>query len=136
MGKRRIPVKLLVHDQASMDIQCPGLSNFTRDLESQGMRLADSDITSDNPPRIEILIGVDYFSCFITCQRRVKGMNLFLSRGGLSPYGLMSKWLVSQKTFCIKHHCVCITCDNNPDVTELWALDCICKMKEEFSPAE
>ena len=111
MGKCRIPAKLLVYDQAAMDIQYPGLSNVARDLESRGMQLADRDITSDNPSGIGILIRVDYFPCFITCQRRVNLMNLFMLRGGLIPYEPMPKWLVSRKTFCIKHRCACITCD-------------------------
>ena len=100
------------------------------------MQLANCDITSDNPSGIEILIGVDYFSCFITRQRRVKEINLFVLRGGLIPYELMPKCLVSKKTFYIKHRCAHITCDNHPDVTELLALDRISITKEKFSPAE
>ena len=49
MGKRRIPIKLLVHDSASMGyLNCPGIHNVAKMLEIQGHRLADRNITSDS----------------------------------------------------------------------------------------
>ena len=63
-GKRRIPVKLLVHEQSSMELHCPGLHNVAQILEGQGFQMADRFITSDPLTGIKILIGVDYFSSF------------------------------------------------------------------------
>ena len=57
MGKRRIPIKLLVHDSASMGyLNCPGIHNVVKMLEIQGHRLADRNITSDSLTGIELLI--------------------------------------------------------------------------------
>ena len=69
-GKRRIPIKLLVHDQASMELNCPGLHNVAKTMKSQGHQLADRFIPSDALTGIEILIGVDYFSCFVSRLKR------------------------------------------------------------------
>ena len=69
-GNRRFPVKLLVHDQALMELNCSGIHKVTRQLEEQGYQLADRCATSDALTGIEVLIGVDYFSCFIYRQRR------------------------------------------------------------------
>ena len=82
MGKRHIPIKLLVHDSASMGYSnCPGIHNVVRMLEIQGHQLADRSITSDSLTGIELLIGVDYFAHFITRQKRASGVSLFVTRG-------------------------------------------------------
>ena len=65
--RRRIPIKLLIHDSASMGyLNCPGVYKVVKTLETQGHKLADRNITSDSLTGIELLIGVDYFSQFIT----------------------------------------------------------------------
>ena len=70
MGKRRIPIKLLVHDSASMGyLNCLGIHNVVRMLETQGHQLANRNITSDALTGIELLIGVDYFANFISRQK-------------------------------------------------------------------
>ena len=67
VGKRRIPINLLVHESASMGyLNCPGIYNVAQTLEKQGHQLADRNITSDSLTGIELLIGVDYFAQFIT----------------------------------------------------------------------
>ena len=67
MGKRCIPIKLLVHDSASMGyLNCPGIHNVVKMLEIQGHRLADRNITSDSLTGIELLIGVNYFAPHIS----------------------------------------------------------------------
>ena len=70
MGRRRIPIKLLVHDSASMGyLNCPGMYNVAQTLEKQGHQLADRNITSDSLTGIELLIGIDYFAQFIARQK-------------------------------------------------------------------
>ena len=82
VGRRRIPIKLLVHDSASMGyLNCPGIHNIVKMLEIQGHKLADRNITSDSLTGIELLIGVDYFAQFITQQKRASGINLFVISG-------------------------------------------------------
>ena len=82
MGRRRIPIKLLVHDNASMGyLNCPGINNVAKMLEIQGHKLADRNITSDSLTGIELLIGVDYFAQFITHQKRANGISSFVTKG-------------------------------------------------------
>ena len=67
VGRRRIPIKFLVHDSTSMGyLNCPGIYNVAQTLEKQGHQLADSNITSDSLTGIELFIGIDYFAEFIT----------------------------------------------------------------------
>ena len=45
MERCRIPIKLLVHDSASMGyLNCPGICNIAQTLERQGHQLADHDV--------------------------------------------------------------------------------------------
>ena len=75
VGKCRIPIKLLVHESASMGyLNCPGICNVARILEKQGHQLADRNITSDSLTGIELLIGIDYFAQFITRQKRASSI--------------------------------------------------------------
>ena len=135
-GKSKIPFKLLVHDQASMKLNCPGLHNVAQTLKSQGHQLADRFITSDALTGIEILIGVDYFSCFVSRLKRAQSMNLFVTKGGVIPYGPLPKWSSFQQTHNQQYNCAGILCEGNPNVSELWELDRIGINKEEFSPLE
>ena len=67
VGKLLIPIKLLVHESASMGyLNCPGIYNVAQALKKQGHQLADHNITSDSLTVIELLIGIDYFAQFMT----------------------------------------------------------------------
>ena len=135
-GNHRFPVKLLVHDQVSMELNCPGIHEVTQQLEEQGYQLADCYITSDASTEIEVLIGVDYFSCFISRQRRARGMNLFVTRDrGVIPFGPLPKWITEQQS-TTNYRCARILCENDPDISQLWKLDQIGIIKEEFSPSK
>ena len=91
-GNHRFTVKLLVHDQASMELNCSGIHEVSQQLEQQGYQLADHYITSDALTGIKVLILVDYFYCILCCQRRARGMNLFVTRDrGVIPLGPMPK---------------------------------------------
>ena len=82
VGRRLIPIKLLVHDSASMRyLNCPGIYNVVKTLEKQSHKLADRNTTSDSLTGIELPIGIDYFAQFITCQKRANGISLFVTRG-------------------------------------------------------
>ena len=135
-GNRRFTVKLLLHDQASMELNCPGIHEVTQQLEEQGYQLADHYKISDALTGIEVLIGVDYFSCFITRQTRTRGMNLFVTRNrGVIPFRPLLKW-VSEQPSPTHYRCARILCENNPEISQLWKLEQICITKEEFSPSE
>ena len=65
----------------------------------QGYQMADRYVTLDALTGIEILIGVDYFSCFISRQRRARGVNLFVTRDkGVIPFGPLPKWVTEQQS--------------------------------------
>ena len=83
VGRRCIPIKLLVHDSASMGyLSCPGIYNVVKTLETQGHKLADRNITSDSLTGIELLIAIDHFAQFITRQKQANGISLFVTRWG------------------------------------------------------
>ena len=115
MGKRRIPIKLLVHDSASMGyLNCLRIHNVVRMLETQGHQLADRNITSGSLTGIELLIGVDYF-------------------------GTIPKWALGNKpTPYAGHTCSRIVCESKPELklTEFWDLECIGVTQENLSPSE
>ena len=89
VGRRCIPIKLLVHDSASMGyLNFPGTHNIVKTLEIQGHKLTDRNITSDSLTGIELLIDVNHFVQFITRQKRANGISLFVTTGGgVIPFG-------------------------------------------------
>ena len=135
-GNHRFTVKLLVHDQASMESNCPVIYEVSQQLEQNGYCLASHHISSDTLTGIEVLVGVDYFSCFISCQRRAKGMNLFVTRNrGIISFGLLPKWATQQQSY-MQFRCVRILCGSESDVSQIWKLESIAISKEELSPSE
>ena len=74
-----------------MELNCSGLHNVAETLKSQGHKLADHFITSDALTGIEILTGVNDFFCFVSRLKREQGMNLFVTKGGVIPYGPLPK---------------------------------------------
>ena len=101
-----------------MELKCPGIYEVSQQLEQDRYRLADHHISSDILTGIEILIGVDYFSCFISRQRRAKRMNLFVTRDrGVIPFGPLPKWASQQQSY-MEFRCACILCESEPDVSQ------------------
>ena len=119
-----------------MELNCPSIYEVSQQLEQDRYRLTDHHISSDTLTGIEVLIGVDYFSCFISRQRRAKGMSLFVTKDrGVIPFGPLPKW-ASQQQSHMQFRCASILCENEPDVSQLWKLESIGISKEEFSPGE
>ena len=100
VGRRRIPIKLLVHDNASMGyLNCPGIYNVAQTLEKQGHQLADHNITSDSLTGIELLIGIDYFAQFIIRHKRASGISLFVIQGGgMISFGTIPRWAIHNES--------------------------------------
>ena len=121
VGKRRLPIKLLVHESVSMGyLNCPGIYNVAQALEKQGHQLADRNITSNS------LTDVDYFAQFITRQKRASGISLFVTRGGgVIPFGTIPKWAIhseSSNAYTGNFTCTRIICESKLELelTELW----------------
>ena len=143
VGKHRIPIKLLVHESASMGyLNCPGIYNVAQALEKQGHQLADRNITSDSLTGVELLIGVDYFAQFITRQKRASGISLFVTRGeGVIPFGIIPKWAIhseSSNGYKGNFTCARIICESKPELelTELWDLERIGIKQDSLSPTK
>ena len=118
-GNRRFTVKLLVHDKGSMELNYPSIYEVSQQLEQGGYRLVDHHISSDALTGFEVLIRVDYFSCFISRQRRARGMNLFVTKDrGVLPFGLLPKW-ASQQQSSMQFRCAHILCESEPNVSQL-----------------
>ena len=145
VGRRRIPIKLLVHNSASMGyLNCPGIYNIAQTLEREGHQLADRNITSDSLTGIELLMGVDYFAQFITQQKRASGISLFVTRGGggVIPFGTIPKWAIrneSSNAYTGSYMCARIICESKPELelSELWDLQRIgINVQDDLSPTE
>ena len=63
-------------------------------LLNRGVRLADDSIDCNVIRNVDVLIGVDFLPCFIMGQCRFRGVNLFVSSGGLIPFGPLPKWSI------------------------------------------
>ena len=140
LGFKRVTMKLLVHEHASTVINCPRISNVTETLLNSGVRLADDSVDCDMIRNVDVLIGVDYLPCFIMGQRRIKGVNLFVSSGGLIIFGPLPKWSTRasnstnyspQPTVCAK-----AVCEIDPNIEKMWELETIGNNKEDMSPTE
>ena len=136
LGFKRVTMKLLVHEHASTVIICPGISNVTETLLNCGVRLADDSVDCDMIRNVDVLIGVDYLPCFIMGQRKIKGVNLFVSSGGLIPFGPLPKWSTRasnstnygpQPTVCAK-----AVCEIDPNIERMWELETIGINKEDI----
>ena len=73
-------------------------------------------------------------------QRKIKGVNLFVSSGGLIPFGPLPKWSLRasnstnygpQPTVCAK-----AVCEIDPNIERMWELETIGINKEDMSPTE
>ena len=141
LGKHKIPITLLVHDSTSVGyFNCPGLFDVAQTLESKGFHLADHDLTSDALMGIKILIGVDHFTRFIVRQKRAQGTSLFVTKGGgVIPFGPLPRWATTTSGQPVSQvRCARIICENKPEVeiTQLWDLERIGTVHDEFSPSE
>ena len=102
-----------------MERNCPGIYEVSQQLEQDGYRFPDHHISSDALTGIEVLTGVDYFSCFISRQRMARGMNLFLARDKkVIPFGPLPKWASQQQSY-VQFRCASILCESEPDVSQL-----------------
>ena len=143
VGRRHIPIKLLVHDSASMGyLNYPGIYNVAQTLEKQGHQLADRNITSDSLTGIELLIGVEYFAQFITKPKRASGISLFVTRGGgVIPFGTIPRWAIhneSSNAYAGNYTHARIICESKPELelSELWDLECVGITQDDLSPTE
>ena len=90
---------MLAHEHVRTEITCPGPKNVTQALINKGPPLTEKHTTSDTLRGIDALTGVDYLSHFINGKPKYLGVHVFLSFGGLIPFGLLPKWLRHAKLF-------------------------------------
>ena len=120
-----------------MELNCPEIYDVTQQLGSQGYQMPDHFITSDALTGIEVLIGTDYFSCFISQQKREKRINMIITRDrGVIPFEPLPKWVADQQSSSKQFPYAPILCEDNPDISKLCELDRISNTKGEFSPSK
>ena len=139
-GKSKVPLTMLVHDSTAVGyFHIPGLFELAQKLEQKGFNLADRNITSDALTGIEILIGVDNFTRLIVRQRRSMETSLFVTKGrGVIPFGPLPKWATATSQQSTHTRCTRIVCSSKPEfeVSELWELERVGILPDDFSPSE
>ena len=87
LGKRSHKVKVVVVEDLNMAIHTPGLVDTADLLKAKGVNLADKHLDTDVVSHVDMIIGSDYFSNFITGLTNMHGINLLNSSGGKLIYG-------------------------------------------------
>ncbi|XP_066982203.1 uncharacterized protein [Macrobrachium rosenbergii] len=143
LGKSRISVKALVHNNVDTSIFTPGIAKVATFLRSKGVKLADRYLTSDNVNCIQLIIGVDYFHKFIHNQSSTMGICTFSTAGGALIYGPMPQWSYDQSMNIVAtQHVICARvgvmdlCSECCSISNLWELDAIGIKEFDLSPEE
>ncbi|XP_066963167.1 uncharacterized protein [Macrobrachium rosenbergii] len=143
LGKSRISVKALVHNNVDTCIFTPGIAKVATFLRSKGVKLADHYLTSDNVNCIQLIIGVDYFHKFIHNQSSTMGICTFSTAGGALIYGPMPQWSYDQSMNIVAtQHVICARvgvmdlCSECCSISNLWELDAIGIKEFDLSPEE
>ena len=82
MGNRRKRITALVVDELPETIVTAGLTNVTRVLVSQRVKLATPLVQNDKLGPVDILIGADHYFDFISHHTVKMGVNLLQSPSG------------------------------------------------------
>ena len=135
IGSRRFTGKLIIHDNVNMEIVSPGTHKATSMLANEGINLADCNVSGDELHNVQLLIGVDYFNQIVISQKKVFGVNSFVTPGGLIPFGLLPAWSRPAISYDESRlYCSCVLCE--PPLESLWDLETIGISTERFTHDE
>ena len=116
--------KLIVHDNVNTEIVSPGIHKVTSMLANKGINLADRNVNGDKLRNVQLLIGVDYFNQIVISQKKVFGVNSFVTPGGLIPFGPLPSWSRPAISYDESRlYCNCVLCE--PPLESLWDLETI-----------
>ena len=135
IGSRRFMGKLIIHDNINTEIVSPGIHKVVSMLANKGINLADCNVNSDKLRNGQLLIGVDYFNQIVISQKKVYGVNSFVTPGGLIPFGPLPAWsrpAISYDEFRL--YCNRVLCES--PLESLWGLETIGISTERFAHDE
>ena len=119
IGSRRFTGKLIVHDNVNTEIVSPGIHKVTSMLANKGINLADRNVNGDKLRNVQLLIGVDYFNQIVISQKKVFGVNSFVTPGGLMPFGPLPAWSRPAISYDESRlYCNCVLCEST--LESLW----------------
>ena len=135
IGSRRFTEKLIVHDNVNTEIVSPGIHKVTSMLANKGINLADRNVNGDKLRNVQLLIGVDYFNQIVISQKKVFGVNSFITPGGLIPFGLLPAWSRPAISYDESRlYCNRVLCES--PLESLWDLETIGLSTERFTHDE
>ena len=80
---------MAVVNEMPSQIVTPGLYKTIQDLNNKGYQLADMEIESDIVDNIQILIGSDFLSKFVSGMKILDNIDVLESSGGYLVYGVI-----------------------------------------------
>ena len=141
LGRSKVKVNLLAHDNVDNDIHVPGILSVVNFLKDKGIQVADREIDSDIISDIQIVIGSDYLNYFVHGLRKHFGVSTFRSPAGAMIFGRMPPWakccLHNQTSSSVSSiFCARILVDFPSDVERIWQLDAIGIVDSVVSPEQ
>ena len=88
-----------MHDKVSAKFHNPGIVQMHQIFREQGIHIADRNVNSEVVDDVGILIGVDYFGKVVISQRKVCGINSFITPMGVVPFGPTTGWSLNHSGF-------------------------------------
>ena len=135
IGSRRFTGKLIVHDNVNTEIFSPGIHKVVSMLANKGINLADHNVNGDKLCNVQLLIGVDYFNQIVISQKKVFGVNSFITPGGLIPFGPIPAWSRPANSYDESRlYCNSVLCES--PLESLWDLETIGISTERFTHDE
>ena len=153
IGNSRIRINAICHEKTDTVITIPGITKVIQFLSSNGVKLADPSIRSDEITDIGLLVGAQHYSKFVTNISRVLDIEVMTCPSGAMVFGPLPDWavshsnVISRDSVTVQH----VTCARNcsdtsifaesvdvrePSINHLWKLDTIGITDEPFSPEE
>ena len=132
LGRTRTIIHAVEYDHMTSNIYSPGLARIAALLSSRGVKLADKGLNSDNVTDIGLVIGVDYYSRFITGQRCCSGIDVLNSSAGALIFGNLPGEMISDsqatqvnasRIFCGKIAVTEVQVSSCCDVDRLWDME-------------
>ena len=115
LGNRKKRIAMAVVDRMPR-IVTPGLRDTVNKLTNMGYNLADKHIDSDVVENVQIMIGSDFFSRYLSGMTSVDNIDLYESPGGLLIYGILPHNKCRAPVACAQA-LVCRVTTHNSEIT-------------------
>ena len=101
LGKRKKKITMAVVDKMPT-ITTPGLLATAEKLTKIGCNLADKHIDSDVVENVQIMIGSDFFSKYLSGMTSIDNIDLYESPGGYLIYGIIPHFICQDPVSCAR----------------------------------